>query len=111
MKSVFGILSLVTKVPKITAEGEHFKMLYITDYAFDRRQPEAMLALLKYLSNLSIDRKQDYLNTAADPEDDILAVIKKLKPQVEIWSVFAKSLEGDLPVFSPFYTDIRDMIP
>lgn len=111
MKSVFGILSLVTKVPKITSEGERFKTLYIADYAFDRRQPEAMLALLKYLSNLSIDRKQDYLMTAADPEDAFLSVAKKLRPQTEIWSVFAKSFEGDLPVFSPFYNDIRDMIP
>ncbi len=111
MRSILGILSYVTKVPKIPAEGEHFKMFYIADYAFDRRQPEAMLALLKYLSNLSIDRKQDYLNTATDPEDALLSVMKKLKPQIEIWSIFAKSFEGDLPIFSPFYTDIRDMIP
>lgn len=81
------------------------------DYAFDKRRPDAILALLKHLSNLSIDMKQDYLMAATDPEDDFFAVVKKLKPQIETWSVFAKSFEGSLPTFSPFYVDIRDMIP
>ncbi len=73
-----------SKVPKFPAEGERFKLLYIVDYAFDKRQPDAMLALLKYLSNLSIDRGgQDFLMAMTDPEDDFLAVIKKLKPQTE----------------------------
>jgi hypothetical protein len=81
MKSVFGALSHITKVPKITAEGERFKFLYIADYAFDKRQPDAMLALLKHLSNLSIDRKQDYLMAVTDPEDAFLELVKKLKPQ------------------------------
>jgi GNAT superfamily N-acetyltransferase len=111
MGSIFGVLSHITKVPKITVEGECFKFLYIADYAFDKKQPEAMLALFKHLSNLSIDLKQDYLMTATDPEDNFLAVMKKLKPQIDIWSIFAKSFEGDLPIFSPFYNDIRDMIP
>lgn len=111
MKSVFGALSHITKVPKITAEGEHFNSLYIADYAFDKVRPDAMLTLLKHLSNLSIDMKQDFLMTAIDPEDDFLEVMKKLKPQIETWSIFAKPLEGDLPSFSPFYVDIRDMIP
>jgi ribosomal protein S18 acetylase RimI-like enzyme len=111
MKSVFGALSHITKVPKFPAEGEHFKFLYIVDCAFDRRKPDAILALLKYLSNLSIDMKQDYLMAATDPEDDFFAVVKKLKPQIETWSVFAKSFEGSLPTFNPFYVDIRDMIP
>ncbi|WP_292391458.1 GNAT family N-acetyltransferase [Methanosarcina sp. UBA5] len=111
MRSAFGVLSHITKVPKITAEREHLKLLYIADYAFDKRQPEAMLALLKRLSNLLIDMKQDYLMTATDPDDDFLAVTKKLKPQIETWNIFAKSFEGDLPIFSPFYIDIRDMIP
>jgi ribosomal protein S18 acetylase RimI-like enzyme len=111
MKSVFGALSHITKVPKFPAEGEHFRLLYIVDYAFDKRQPDAMLALLKYLNNLSIDMRQDFLMAVTDPEDDLLAVMKKLKPQTETWNVFAKSFEGDLPTFSPFYVDIRDMIP
>jgi hypothetical protein len=76
-----------------------------------KKQPEAMLALFKHLSNLSIDLKQDYLMTATDPEDNFLAVMKKLKPQIDILSLFAKSFEGDFPIFSPFYNDIRDMIP
>ncbi len=111
MKSVFEALGHITKVPKITAEGEHFKFLYIADDAFDKKQPGAMLALLKYLNNLSIDRKQDYLTAVTDPEDDFFALVKKFKPQVETWSIFARSLKGKLPAFSPFYIDIRDMIP
>ncbi|WP_410508403.1 hypothetical protein RSJ42_16865 [Methanosarcina hadiensis] len=70
-----------------------------------------MLALLKYLNNISIDRKQDFLMAMADPEDSLLTVIKKLKPQTETWNVFAKSFKIELPLFSPFYVDIRDMIP
>lgn len=63
------------------------------------------------MSNISIDRKQDYLMTAANPADAFLSVAKELKPQIETWSVFAKSFEGNLPIFSPFYNDIKDMIP
>ncbi|MDQ1276351.1 MAG: hypothetical protein QG610_1927 [Euryarchaeota archaeon] len=111
MKSVFGALSHITKVPKFPAEGENFKILYIVDYAFDKRQPDAMFAFLKYLNNISIDRRQDFLMAMADPEDNLLSVMKKLKPQTEIWNVFAKSFKGNLPSFSPFYVDIRDMIP
>ncbi|WP_440946237.1 GNAT family N-acetyltransferase [Methanosarcina sp. T3] len=111
MKSVFEALSHVTKVPKFPAEGEHFKVYYIVDYAFNKKQPDAMLALLKHLNNISIDRRQDFLMAMTDPEDAFLAVIKKLKPQTETWNVFARSFEGNLPAFSPFYVDIRDMIP
>lgn len=111
MGSIFGILNHITKVPKVSSEGENLELLYIADYAFDKRQPEAMLALLKHLSNLSIDMNQDYLMTAVDPEDEFLSIMKKLKPQTETWSIFAKSFGGDLPAFNPFYVDIRDMIP
>lgn len=111
MKSVFGALNHITKVPKFPAEGEHFRVLYIVDYAFDRGKTDAMLALLKHLNNVSIDRRQDFLMAMIDPEDDLLEIMKKLKPQTETWSVFAKSFGGNLPTFSPFYVDIRDMIP
>ena len=79
MKSVFGALSHITKVPKFPAEGEHIRFLYFVDYAFDKAQPDAMLALLKYLNNISIDMRQDYLMAITDPEDDLLAVMKKAK--------------------------------
>ncbi|HIH74645.1 MAG TPA: GNAT family N-acetyltransferase [Methanosarcina sp.] len=111
MKSIFGALSHITKVPEFPAEGEHFKVLYIVDCAFDKRQPNAMLALLRHLNNISIDRRQDFLMAMTDPEDSLLEVMKKLKPQTETWNVFARSFEGDLPNFSPFYVDIRDIIP
>ncbi len=111
MKSIFEALSHITKIPKIPAEGEFFNFLYVVDYAFDKGQPDAMLELLKCLNNFSIDMKRDYLMTAVDPEDDFLKAIKKLKPQTESWSVFAKPFKGALPSFSPFYVDIRDIIP
>jgi ribosomal protein S18 acetylase RimI-like enzyme len=111
MGSVLGALSYITEVPKITAEGEHFNLFYIADYAFDKERPDAILALLKHLCNHLIDKKQDYLMTALDPEDPVFEVMKKLKPQIETWSIFAKSFDGSLPTFSPFYVDIRDMIP
>jgi ribosomal protein S18 acetylase RimI-like enzyme len=111
MGSVLGALSYITKVPKITAEGEYFNLLYAADYAFDKERPDAMLALLKHLCNRLIDQKQDYLMTALDPEDPFFKVMRKLKPQTETWSIFAKSFDGSLPTFSPFYVDIRDMIP
>ncbi len=111
MASVFGALSHITKVPEFPAEGEHFRVFYIVDYAFDKRQNDAMLALLKHLNNISFDRRQDFLMAMTDPEDDLLAITKKLKPQTETWNVFARSFERELPVFSPFYVDIRDMIP
>lgn len=69
-----------------------------------------MLALLKHFNNLSVEMKQDYLMNAIDPEDEFLAVMKKLKPQIDPWTIFARSFEGNLPTFSPFYVDIRDMI-
>jgi ribosomal protein S18 acetylase RimI-like enzyme len=111
MTSVLGALSHIMKVPKFPAEGEHIRVLYIVDHAFDKKQPDAMLALLKYLNNISINREQDFLMAMTDPEDDLLTVMKKLKPQTETWNVFAKSFEGNLPTFSPFYVDIRDMVP
>jgi len=49
--------------------------------------------------------------TALDPQDPFFEVMRKLKPQIETWTIFAKSFEGNLPAFSPFYVDIRDMIP
>lgn len=111
MGSVLGALSYITKVPKIAAEGEYFNLLYIVDYAYDNERPDALLSLLKYLCNSSIDKRQDYLMTVLDPEDPIFEVMRKLKPQIETWSIFAKSFERNLPSFSPFYVDIRDMIP
>lgn len=111
MKSVLEVLSYITNVPKIPAEGENFNLLYIADYAFDKERPDAMLALLKRLSNFTIDKKHDCLTTAIDPENAFFEVMKKLKPQIETWSIFAKSFERKLPTFSPLYVDIRDMIP
>jgi ribosomal protein S18 acetylase RimI-like enzyme len=111
MKLVLGALSYIAKVPKFPAEGEYFKLFYIADCAYDEERPDALLSLLKQLCNCSIDKQQDCLMTALDPEDPAIKIMKMLRPQIETFSVFAKSLEGNLPAFSPFYVDIRDMIP
>lgn len=44
--------------------------------------------------------------TAIDPED-FLEVMKKLKPQIEILSIFTESFEGKPPISSSFYADKR----
>jgi hypothetical protein len=110
-KSVLEVLRYITEVPKFPAEGEYFNLLYIADCAYNKERPDALLSLLKYLCNRSIDKKQDCIMTALDPEDPAINVMRMLKPQIETWSIFAKSFEGNLPTFSPFYVDIRDMIP
>ncbi|KUG17630.1 hypothetical protein ASZ90_012694 [hydrocarbon metagenome] len=38
-------------------------------------------------------------------------IIEELKPQIEIWEVHAKPLQGERAEVSPFHVDIRDMIP
>lgn len=48
--------------------------------------------------------------TVLDPADPLFVLIKRLKPQIESLNVYAKSLDGALPEFSPYYLDIRDAI-
>lgn len=110
MRGLFGFLSPFVKTPKIPAEGEYFKLHFITDYAFELITPDAMLKLIGYFNNILFEANRDCFAAVLDPNDHLFEIIKKLKPQIETWNVFAKSFEGELPKFSPFYVDIRDMI-
>ncbi len=108
--TLFGLLGHVMKLPKIAAEGEYFKFLLLTDYAFSPQAPEAMASILGHFDNLLLEMGEDYLIINLDPGDPLFEVIKRLKPQIESWNVYAKSLEDGLPEFRPFYLDIRDTI-
>lgn len=110
MRGVFGFLGLFGKMPKIPAEGVYFKVHYIIDHAFQPESADAMFNLIGHFNNILLDAKRDYFGAPLDSDDQLLRIIKKLNPQIESMSVFAKSFKRDLPGFSPFYGDIRDAI-
>lgn len=110
MGGIFGFLSLFVKMPKIPAEGEYIKMNYITDYAFKPQSPDAMSNLIGYFNNFLFENKQDFLVAVMDPNDTLFEIMKIFKPQNEIFYLFAKAFEKELPKFSPLYIDIRDTI-
>jgi len=110
MRGVFGLLGLFTKMPKIPAEGEYFKGYYVTDPAFEPENPEAMSSLIGYFNNFLLDAGRDFFSCPLDADDSLFDIIKKFKPQVDIWYVYAKALEGEPPELSPLYIDIRDLV-
>ena len=110
MRGVFGFLSLFGKMPKIPAEGEYFKGYYVTDHAFEPKNSDAMSNLIGYFNNLVFDAKRDFFVAQLDPNDPLFGMIKKFKPQIDTWHVFAKAFERELPELSPLYIDIRDCI-
>ena len=110
MRGVFRLLSLFGKMPKIPAEGEYFKGHYVTDYAFEPKSSDAMSNLIGYFNNILFDAKRDFFVAQLDPNDPLFGIIKKFKPQIDNWHVFAKAFERELPEFSPLYIDIRDCI-
>ena len=111
MDRIFAFFSLFGKMPNIPAEGEHFKVHYVTDCAFNPNNPDAMLNLIRHFNNILFDTKRDWFAALLDPDDPLFEIINKFRPQIDLWSVFAKPFERELPEFTPFYTDIRDMIP
>ena len=110
MRGVFGLLGLFTKMPKIPAEGEYFKNYYTTDPAFEPENPEAMSSLIGYFNNLVLDAGRDFFTCQMDADDPLFDIIKKFKPQIDTWYVYANELEGEPPEFSPLYIDIRDLV-
>ena len=86
------------------------KCHYLTDYAFDRRNPDGMESLLCHLNNVLLEEGRDAFVAMLEPEDQIYPLLKKRQPLIETWHIFAKSFDQPLPDFSPFYVDIRDMI-
>jgi ribosomal protein S18 acetylase RimI-like enzyme len=110
MRGVFGFLSLFGKMPGIPAEGEYFRGYYVADHAFKPKSSDAMLNLIGYFNNIVFDAKRDFFVAQLDPNDPLFGLIKKFKPQIDTWYIFAKAFEGELPELSPLYIDIRDCI-
>ncbi|MCG7849224.1 MAG: GNAT family N-acetyltransferase [ANME-2 cluster archaeon] len=110
MRGVFGLLGLFAKMPKIPAEGEYFKNYYVTDPVFKPESPEAMSSLIRYFNNFLLDAGRDFFTCQMDADDPLFDIIKKFKPSVDTWYVYAKALEGEPPELSPLYIDIRDLV-
>ncbi len=110
MRGIFGFLSLFSKMPKIPAEGEYFKVHYIADHAFQENSPDAMLNLIGHFNNFLFDNKRDFLGIQLDPNDPLFEIIKKYGPQIESVSVYAKAFEKELPKLTSFYFDARDAV-
>jgi ribosomal protein S18 acetylase RimI-like enzyme len=110
MQGIFGFLSIFTKMPKIPAEGEYFNLYNIVDHAFKSRNFDAMAALIGHFNNHVLDAKGEFFIVTLDPNDVLLDIIQRLRPQIDNWSVFVKSFEKELNDFNQIYVDIRDMI-
>jgi ribosomal protein S18 acetylase RimI-like enzyme len=112
MRGLLGFLSLFGRMPRIPAEGEYFRVYFMTDHAFELDHAAAMSALIGSFNNFVLDANRDFFVANLDPDDPLVEVIKKFKPQIDNWHIYAKAIEreGELPAFSPFYVDIRDCI-
>jgi len=110
MNGIFGFMRLFTKMPRIPAEGEYFKVHYINDHAFKPESSEAMFNLIGHFNNILLDARRDFFGGMIDPDDALLGVVKKFSPQIESMAVYAKSIEKELPEFGAFYGDLRDAI-
>ena len=109
MSVLYGFLSNFRETPYIPAEGEHFKLIYTTDHAIENF--DAMYSLIAHFNNLLVDWGRDFMVITVDPHDDLLNIIHGLKPQVNNWSVFAKTCMGKQRGFDAIYVDVRDLIP
>ncbi len=110
MRVVFGFLGLFTKMQKIPAEGDIFKPQFLTDHAFELKKSDAMSNLIAYINNILIDEKRDVFVAAQSSNDPIFEITKKSNPSIDTFNFYAKSISGELPMFSPLYFDIRDAI-
>lgn len=110
LNGIFGIMRLITNVPRIPAEGEYFKMHYIIEQAFKPESSDAMSNLISHFNNILLEERREFFGGLLDPDDALMVVIKKFSPQIESIAVYAKAIEKELPEFSPFYGDLRDAI-
>lgn len=111
MRCIFGFLGPLVKMPKIPAEGERFKFQMMTNYAFNPKSSDAILNLIRSLGNMVLDAKSNYLLVVIDSKDPLFDIVKSLNPLIEIWRIYARSLNGEMSKFGPFYADARDLIP
>ena len=114
VRALYGFLSLFGPMPRIPAESEFFRVYFMTDYAFEPDHAAAMSVLIKALNNVVLDANRDFFVANLDPDDPLGDVLKKFKPQIDTWHIYAKAIERggkrELPAFRPFYVDIRDCI-
>ncbi len=69
-----------------------------------------MASLLLHFNSLLLETGEMPYWAILALEDPQLGVINRFNPKVELWNLYAKSLEGELPEFHPYYVDVRDMI-
>lgn len=110
MQGIFRFFSIFTKMPKIPAEGEYFKLYNIVDHAFKPGSSDAMATLVGYFNNQLLNTKKEFFIVTLDPNDALLEIIQRLRPQIDNWHVFHKSLGKDLSDFDSIYVDIKDVI-
>ena len=112
MGIIFRVLGRLTKLPNIPSEGEHFNLSFAGQLCVPfRKSTEAMHELIKFLNNRLLESGIDCLLVVLDSVEPAFEIVKKHQPQTEVWWVYAKSLNGELAKFSPFYVDVRDLIP
>ena len=110
MGQIFSLLGRLIKLPNIPREGARFNFRMMANYAFEPDFQEAMQDLIGFLNNRLLEARVDCLLHVIDPEDISFEVIKRMKPQIEKWSVYAKAYSGGPANFHPFYVDARDLI-
>ena len=110
MGLVLRSLSRFTKVPKTVREGEYFRFHYLTDYAFDRKNPGGMENILSHLNNVLLEEGREYFVACLEEGDSVFPLLKRRQPQIETTDLFVKSFDRPMADFRPFYVDIRDMI-
>lgn len=111
MGIIFRVLGHLTKLPNIPSEGENLNFRLLANYAFRPKDIGAMDELIKSLNNRLLESGVDCLLIVLDSVDSAFEIVKKHHPQAEVWWVYAKSLDGELGNFSPFYVDVKDLIP
>jgi len=110
LATIFNFLDRVTSMPKIPAENELFVTTYMTDYAFAPEGSDAMSNIIKHLNNIVFESQRYFIVAPLIPEDPVVQIIKKSKPMVETWNIFAKSFDGGSVNLKPLYMDIRDFV-
>lgn len=108
--TLLHFLSHIISVPKFPAENQLFTYHTLVDFAFVPEFSSAMKNLMSYLNNIVLDTESIAILAPISPGDPIVPIIKNLKPSVEKWSVFKKSLDGDDFIHLPLYQDFRDFI-
>lgn len=106
----FNFLDRFTSMPKIPAENELFVTTYMIDHAFAPEGSDVMSNIIKYLNNIIFDSHKYFIVAPLTPDDPIIKIIKKSKPMIETWNIFAKSFDGRSLNLNPLYLDIRDFI-